>query len=125
MSDLLEPRFSLCVDYPGNGKPIGYVYKEGECGLDFRRYPEIFREMSWEEERLVAEMPAYLKHVLTGEVKKVYKHFTYILYGEEHKIDAVCSFDEITGKNEHLFWRYDNTLPATELDFIVWKKKIE
>ena len=56
-------------------------------------------------------------------VKKVYKHFTYILkdgYLEgEHEASAVCSFDSCDNDPaENDFWRYDECEPATPEEYI-------
>lgn len=123
MSELLIPRFQLIADYPANNREIGSISKEGAAASYFRKFPAVFKELEWFEKRTIDEMPQYLKDKVTGKVKRVYKHFTYILIdgsmSGEHEAEAVCSFDEIAPSGfEKLFWRYDCCLPSNEKEFL-------
>ena len=137
---LLQPRYKLIADYPSNIDDIGTVYEidlsDGH-GIDFemtcKKYPNLFRELEWWEEREIEDMPMYLKQ--TGMVDddntlpdwcfKVKKHFN-AGNGEwrDNSIRIFCTEEHPT-KGWSLgnrSFHYSGFIPATEQDYLTYKQ---
>jgi hypothetical protein len=109
---LLIPRFKLIADYPGNSQPIGSVFIENANAVYFRKFKSNFKELEWWEDRNVENMPDYIKHNFTGEVKYIEEHFCYISGGVKYNSPVVCH----VGSGD--FWRYDCCSPSSRKEFI-------
>jgi hypothetical protein len=131
---LMIPRYILIADYPNNAQAVGSIISSDEAIIDPTiwcetrdKYPNIFKKLGWWENRDINEMPDYVKNE-KGIVKKVFKHYTYILTSGadagEHSVPAVCSFDEMMNGFEKLFWRYDTCLPATIQEYLEYMCKL-
>src|SRR6187551_3141251 len=82
MNDLMVKRFKVIADYPDSPANVGEIftkiegiqnYTNGRFSFDVRtleRYPHLFKELQWWEERTIDEMPKYLK--LSPEQKDNY-----------------------------------------------------
>lgn len=90
IEQLMRPRYRLSADYPGNSRPIGFVFtmdKKDEEGWYtttgylqekfFTMYPHLFKPLSWWEDRAPEEMPKYLKDVNGVIEKGVWEKSTY------------------------------------------------
>ncbi len=64
--ELLEPRYEVIADYPGNENKVGSILVCPKYGEDFTvdfwvssndKYPHLFRKMDWWEGRSVEDMP--------------------------------------------------------------------
>lgn len=67
--ELLNPRYEVIADYPGNTSVIGSVWECPNYDNDFTveywvqsndRYPHLFRKMNWWEKRNIEDMPKRL-----------------------------------------------------------------
>ena len=63
VDDLLKPRYKVIADYPNSGDMVGKVYEAETCrALDYyKKYPNIYKELAWYEERSEEEMPQFVK----------------------------------------------------------------
>jgi len=113
---LLQPRYKLIADYPSNIDDIGTVYEidlsDGH-GIDFemtcKKYPNLFRELEWWEEREVSKMPLYIigKHQGRDNYVKVDKWF------------QGCSYPITTVDGITYYATYST--PITEQDYLTYK----
>lgn len=72
---LLNPRYKVIADYPGNELKVGIVltltdgmwcddeYEFTSPESYFKQYPHLYKPMAWWEEREVDEMPEYLSYI--------------------------------------------------------------
>lgn len=76
-AELLNPRYEIIADYPGNEKPIGAILECPNFDNDFTKvywvqsndkYPHLFRKMAWWEKRNISEMPQKLIFQGNGEI---------------------------------------------------------
>lgn len=68
---LIAPRYKVIADYPKSLYPVGTIIRaDGQSedllycdweGPRCRDYPHLFRKLEWWEERVVSEMPKYVK----------------------------------------------------------------
>lgn len=67
--ELLNPRFEVIADYPGNDEIIGHVLECPNFDNDFtvkywcernEKYPNLFRKLNWWEKRNEEDMPKRL-----------------------------------------------------------------
>lgn len=133
--ELLKPRYELIADFPGNTRPVGFVFvmdsedSEGRYTTTgyllesfFTQYPHLFKPLEWWEERKIEDMPGYLRVVITDFIK-----FTkgQIIRVEKHKSN---SFNQIVpslfisndkqGPPPHPdCFCYKDFLPATEAEY--------
>lgn len=74
--ELLQPRYKVIADYPGNVAYVGEIYEDDICirwnEQKFKKYPHLFRKLEWWEERDEKDMPEYVKCEFEGNVT-VYK----------------------------------------------------
>lgn len=89
IKELMETRYIVIADYPGNTQPIGYVFKE--VARYFDKFPAVFRKLSWYENRKVEEMPEYLLSSETfpnPHYVKVKNHYASFFEGEYNGKDT-------------------------------------
>ena len=143
---LLQPRYKVIADYPRNkyyenvevGEIIeawhpNKILQDNITGF-YGKYPHIFKELEWWEEREIKDMPMYLKQ--TGMVDdddntlpdwcfKVKKHFN-AGNGEwrDNSIRIFCTEEHPT-KGWSLgnrSFHYSGFIPATEQDYLTYKQ---
>lgn len=124
---LMKPRFKVALNFPGNLFPIGSIIEAdfenpdlwiiAELGLKSpelhdhpSKWPDVFKEMQWWEDRQLADNPIYVKpseRGLTFFHDKIYKvkH-----YSGKDCYDHLRLVDEQVG---HAQW----FLPATEEEY--------
>lgn len=80
VEELLQPRYEIINNYPGNIHPIGTIlyydnnrvcfYGNTNSGavrfyddtdMGFEEFPHLFKPLAWYEKREVSEMPEYVK----------------------------------------------------------------
>lgn len=69
---LMQPRYKVIADYPGNLYRIGLVLtadNEREETM-YSAYPHLFRKLDWWKDREPSEMPKYLR-MERGDVRQV------------------------------------------------------
>lgn len=95
---LLEPRFKLIADFPGNNRKVGEVIDfqdlPGWPTLEYyERYPHLFKKLEWWEDIKPEDVPTYVKtnpeNARDGLVFKVFevKEFVDglgIIHSDEH-----------------------------------------
>lgn len=129
--ELLWPRIRVKADYPGNSQSVGAIiqlYKETnrlviEQLHFYRKYPHLFEELAWWQERNREEMPEYVKY--SRGVYKV-KNWHYSPGGE-------ILFDILNWKNEKWwssqggnYWmRHVGLLPATLEEYNQYQSSIK
>lgn len=59
VEQLMQPRYMVIADYPGNVQDIGYVFRS-DIGEYYDKFPAVFRRMPWYEGRKVEDMPKYV-----------------------------------------------------------------
>jgi hypothetical protein len=134
---LLQPRYKLIADYPSNIDDIGTVYEidlsDGH-GIDFemtcKKYPNLFRELEWYEERKANELPNYLKFNedrmstsrigddIEPEYHKVKKH-------QSTSMDShwrYGSYKNFISEWHNTSYCYGAFVPATEQDYLTYKQ---
>lgn len=91
VEQLMQPRYKVINGYPHSPFNIGQILFKVKplYGLDYiatfdgqqnidnswvTQYPHIFQKLQWYEERKIEDMPEYVKHVNSGQVKKVTKY---------------------------------------------------
>ena len=142
---LLQPRYKVIADYPRNkyyenvevGEIIeawhpNKILQDNRTGF-YGKYPHIFKELEWGEEREIEDMPMYLKQ--TGMVDgannplpdwyvKVKKHFN-AGNGEwrDDSIHIFCTEDHKNGWGSGVrSMNYNGFEPATEQDYLTYKQ---
>jgi len=142
---LLQPRYKVIADYPRNGHyenvEVGEIIEawhpnkilqDNRTGF-YGKYPHIFKELGWWEDRKVSDMPMYLKQ--TGMVDgannplpdwyvKVKKHFN-AGNGEwrDDSIHIFCTEDHKNGWGSGVrSMNYNGFEPATEQDYLTYKQ---
>jgi hypothetical protein len=104
IEELLKPRYKVIADWPGNVLFIGSILIKHDAiedwlqGFTFglfpgirmsaaEKYPHLFKELKWWEERRPEEMPEYVKDVENDKiVYRVYgwlQHNGMFYFGEE------------------------------------------
>lgn len=127
IAELLKPRYKVIADYPMSSVDVGEVLipdKEtnqcvtqgGYWGTDLTKYPHLFRKMDWHEDRLVGDMPKYLKCIKTPD--QIHQPNTV------YKIDWVNKY---YGKSElgQIIVSTNCYLPATELEYTTYQSSIK
>lgn len=133
---LLIPRYKVIADYPNRPAtmPIGHILTLNEFGAGkwwhkhteeepihidegFDKFPNIFRQLKWWEERNDAELPKYLKcYSPDGKVDFVLKVERYIMHKE---VDVIWAFE--------YFWKDEKDIkrmsmsewfPATKEEYL-------
>lgn len=131
--ELLIPRFKVIGDYPGNIFPIGSIVSTG-CHMilaeekqhevnifsrddDFRKYPNIFHELSWDAFRKIEDMPHYIKFnsgfiakVITGSIR--IEDFVNLSFDYESPFPVKAPYV-----------LFSSVLPATEDEFMLFTNK--
>ncbi len=94
--NLLQKRFKVVADYPDNDIPVGIVltnyssdiWTNMEKGYEFHaqvswfeKYPHLFREMSWWEERELKDLPEYVKWNQLRVKGTIERAIEYVDYG--------------------------------------------
>jgi hypothetical protein len=110
---LLFPRYKIIADYPGNPHKVGHILEYAR-GDDWdkkhietcKKYPHLFKELAWHEERPKEDMPKYIKHggvvyPLTGEKIERYRDRIIVIY-------PLTESDIM----------FSDSLPATETDYL-------
>jgi hypothetical protein len=71
IEQLLQPRYKVIADYPGNVQPIGHIHSctGDEQSIRYwceekEKYPQVFQRLEWWEHRTDSELPRYLKSVM-------------------------------------------------------------
>jgi hypothetical protein len=115
--DLMKPRYKVIADYPEPrnhpyyevGSVIRAITKEDE--EYFGKYQTLFKPLLWWEERKLEDMPEYVKHIATGKLWRV----------KQYDLPAGA---HLTGNEMSSYWASMKSLePATEADYIAWKKE--
>jgi hypothetical protein len=124
---LLAPRYKMIADYPGNSRPIGFIFtmdkKDSEGWytttgylqeMFFTMYPHLFRRLEWWQEREISDLPEYIKELSTGKIGKVF---------EWHRIGGTTFFviNPYSDLQKAKWFNPDFFAPATHkqyLDFI-------
>lgn len=134
-NELLKPRYKVIADYPVY---IGGMYKHKigdiimfddnysvflwkESGSDgtmcseehFQKYPAIFRELEWWEEREIEEMPKYVLFTKSTN-KEVWK----VVRWEETKVFGSVFWTEEDGHKSRNITSECAVLPATEEEYL-------
>jgi hypothetical protein len=123
VEELLQPRYEVIADYPGNVQRIGYIFQvigdeqsiEAWCS-EKNKYPHLFKKLAWFEKREVSEMPGYV--ILTHpklRQDKVYDDFMKVSEWRKYEdgFSAVVGECLIGAGYVH---------PATESDFLEYQK---
>lgn len=62
IADLMKPRYKVIADYPGNNLyKVGSIIEDTGWGVEL--FPNIFKKLSWWEERDVKDMPEYVMFI--------------------------------------------------------------
>jgi hypothetical protein len=112
---LLAPRYKMIADYPGNSRPIGFIFtmdkKDSEGWytttgylqeMFFTMYPHLFRRLEWWQEREISDLPEYVR--LKIDIP---------YYG--FKKGQVCPMGEISEKRDSKFNKHYVTLSGKPL----------
>ena len=76
--ELMQPRYKVIADYPGNHQRIGHIYtvigdeesiKNWCSNKDY--YPHLFKKLEWWEEREEKDLPKYVKGRVSFMVAKL------------------------------------------------------
>ena len=88
---LLNPRFEIIADYPESWRKVGDVLECPNFDNDFtkkywieanEKYPHLFREMPWWENRNIEEMPKKLKSLsFPDEIHEILEWDMNMLFG--------------------------------------------
>jgi hypothetical protein len=123
--ELLIPRKKVMIDFPQwstfkhkkgdilTKKGIHWIGKGTARGInenEIDNYPEIFRDMSWWEERKEEDMPEYVKHIATNSIDKVVKWDMETLFGFTY-LERKIGCDLALWKPEHGY------IPATKEEY--------
>jgi hypothetical protein len=101
IEDLMQPRYKVIADYPGNtiyevGHIIisrqGLVYCDPN-GAKFSDYPHLFKRLKWWEERKIEDLPEYAK----------------VKYGDDDT-DEIYALVHIDGDKRYWFYYTDGEL---------------
>ena len=111
--ELLQPRYRVIADYPKSFYKTGEIIKvckiNGDLiycddnGTRYSDYPHLFERLEWWEERSKAEMPFYIKSQDEGNVIP-------IDWGIVKRVGNLY---------------FDESLPATEEEYINYKNSIK
>jgi hypothetical protein len=99
IEQLLQPRYKVIADYPGNVQPIGHIHSciGDEQSIRYwaeqkEKYPQVFKRLEWWEHRTDSELPRYMKYADNPEVvfmflatKKSNPEKAYLIDGENHE----------------------------------------
>lgn len=130
---LLKKRFKVIADYPKSNYAVGEILTKGDAGMVFtmphekdicgnvrepiesiEKYPHLFKELQWWEDRKPEDMPEYVKEgeyifkakwlIKKGELKM--KIFEYpddeLQWAEYYVVNSVMSFFSIATESEYL-----------------------
>ena len=70
VEELMNPRYELIADYPGNSIEVGKIIICPKYDNDFSKefwiqsndkYPHLFKKLNWWEKRQESDMPMYLR----------------------------------------------------------------
>ena len=62
--ELMKPRYKVIADYPQSKIKVGDIYTppvNDEIDSFWNKYPHLFKQLQWWEERLPEEMPEYVR----------------------------------------------------------------
>lgn len=116
IEQLLQPRYKVIADYPGNVQPIGHIH---QCIGDpesirywveqKEKYPQVFQRLEWWEHRTDSELPRYMKGA-------DYPDTVFMLLATRKDTPGKVLVRD--GEN-HEGWEFlKNLFPATEQEFI-------
>lgn len=116
---LLTPRYMVEADYQNSRYTVGQVINatSDDIVAIFNKYPKIFRQMHWSEQRELGEMPRYLRRIKSGkEVVKAHKYrFIYGNWWVVPEWAKKVGYDSIV----------TDYLPATEAEYLEYLKSKE
>jgi len=124
--ELLRPRFKVIADFPDSCLDVGEIITIGEGVFEtvewWRKYPHIFKELKWFEERTKDEMPKYVESNYDGGFKRgMVSKVVSIEQESSSVIFPTCLLlCYIEGYNNRL--NFANLLPATEQEYLQFKK---
>lgn len=119
--ELLIPRYKLIADYPTNQIPIRTIISLPQnittesMRLEkefYEKYPHLFKELHWAEDRKEEDLPKYIKHPISGQIEKV---IGYTLWSEGWSV-TLPSNTVVCGGSTLRFY-----LPATEEEYLNYK----
>lgn len=110
VEQLMQPRFKLIFDYPGNTRDIGSISKEIATAEYFRRFPANFKELFWWENRNLSDLPEYVLYTKSAnrEIWKVSVWENSKVYG------AIC---ELRGGSRIVLPGPSCLIPATAEEY--------
>jgi hypothetical protein len=143
---LLKPRYKVVADFPFNPFTIGQIIKMEVFGIPdnadikepcwqsekiekstgvstiwyepfFIRYPHLFKELAWWEDRLPEEIPLYVRYGEWDKPHSIYKIVSLDL--KENSAIAEIPTDY------YLPFRYESFYPASEQEYIDFRKSKE
>jgi hypothetical protein len=116
IEQLLQPRYKVIADYPGNVQPIGHIH---QCIGDQEsirywaeqkeKYPQVFQRLEWWEHRTDSELPRYMKYADDPDTV-----FMFLATRKDTPEKAYMRDAENHEGWEHL----KNLFPATEEEYI-------
>lgn len=76
IKQLLTNRFKIIADYPLAPGPVGSIitmsiHPKFDDSEGYLSFPHLFKKLEWWEERVLAEMPLYVKNTKTKEVYRL------------------------------------------------------
>jgi hypothetical protein len=71
VKELLEERYILENLWPGCQWPVNTIFTANFA--DFSKYPYLVRKLAWHQERKEADLPLYVKNIVSGNYFKVKK----------------------------------------------------
>lgn len=82
--ELLKPRYKVIAEWPFMAfhlnaiHPVDLYTSEGcHDELFFKKYPHLFKELSWWEDRTIEELPIYCRYTKFSETGHVFKVLYY------------------------------------------------
>ena len=135
-NELMNRRFKVIAPYPHSPYQVGdlvemgvqsfhitttrddsYLNESGKCENYFsiaevEKYPHLFREMPWYEDRKVEDMPEYVKDKISGKIFNPVHFSNHWAYPSKNG----CAFG-----GRHI--RYETLLPATQEEYEQFKAK--
>ena len=121
VDELMSPRYEQIADYPGNDIEVGEVFEPNEHfpEIYLKKYPHLFRKLSWWEHRKPEEMPEYLSHTIQGKTT-----YHKIICWDMSNLNYIIGYeDERNGCNLGIWAKEYTYQPATEQDYLNYLKQ--